>query len=71
MGIDGRYQDITEWNEAYWHLEMATLESYLLTDDMKKQEWLQFKRDSGAANWQWSLSLTKRGWKMPQKKTPR
>ena len=67
MEIDGRYQDLTDWNEAYWHLEMETLESYLLTGDQKGPEWRQFQRDSRAAAWQWSLSGTKLGRKLPPK----
>lgn len=67
LDVDTSYQDITEWNEAYWHLEIDTLESYLLRGDLREDEWRQFQRDSRAAAWQWTLSLTQRGRKMPPK----
>ena len=67
LDVDTRGQDITEWNEGYWRLEMDTLESYLLCGDQKEAEWQQFRKDSRAAAWQWSLSLTWLGRKMPRK----
>lgn len=67
LDVDTRYQDITEWNKAYWHLEMDTLESYLLRGDLREDEWQKFQRSSRAAAWQWTLSLTQRGRKMPPK----
>ncbi len=65
--IDTRYQDITEWNKAHWELELDTLESYLLHGDKKEEEWQQFRKGSKAAAWQWSLSFTWLGRKMPRK----
>jgi hypothetical protein len=65
LDVDTCGQDITEWNKAYWQLELDTLESYLLYGDQKTEEWKQFLRNSRAAAWQWSLSLTWLGRKMP------
>jgi len=67
LDVDTRGQDITEWNRAYWGLEMDTLESFLLHGDQKEEEWEQFLKESKAAAWQWSLSFRRLGRKMPRK----
>lgn len=67
LDVNTRYQDITEWNEAYWRLEMDTLENYLLHDDQREEEWRQFRGASRAAAWQWSLSFTRLGRRLPPK----
>ena len=60
-------QDITEWNKAYWQLEMDTLESYLLYNDERENEWQEFSKNSLKAAWQWSLSFRLLGRKFPRK----
>ena len=67
LDVDTRGQDITDWNKAYWQLEMDTLESSLLHGDQKEETWQQFRKDSKAAAWQWSLSFARFGRKMPRK----
>jgi hypothetical protein len=67
LNVDTRYQDIVEWSEAYWRLEMDTLETYLLRGDQREQEWQQFREDARAAAWKWVLSCTLLGRNMPRR----
>jgi len=66
LEINTEFQMITEWNKAYWELELKTLESFLVRGDQREQEWEQFQKDSKAAAWQWSLSFTWLGRKLPK-----
>jgi len=54
-------QIVTEWNTAYWQLEMDTLESWLLHNDGKEAEWRLFQRGMRKAATQWATSLGRRG----------
>ncbi|MCW3062781.1 MAG: YopJ Serine/Threonine acetyltransferase protein [Capsulimonas sp.] len=63
LDVDTSFQAITEWNAAYWGLEMDTFESVLLHGDAREQEWREFQKNSRAAAWRWTLSFTLLGHK--------
>ena len=42
MTVSTFAQGITEWNQAYWKLEMDTMESWLLRGDKREAEWEAF-----------------------------
>ncbi len=60
------FQQITEWNRAFWDLEMATCESFLLRGDTREAEWIEFTRAHRRANIIWTFTLTLGGRKMPK-----
>jgi hypothetical protein len=51
LTIDPRFQEIVDWNRAYWELELETLESSLLTGDLREAEWVWLRRANRAAFW--------------------
>ncbi|HEY9787402.1 MAG TPA: hypothetical protein V6D17_18580 [Candidatus Obscuribacterales bacterium] len=56
MHIDTSFQDWTDWNRAYFHLEMVTFETFLLRDDKQEKLWQCFKKDSNLATTRWFIS---------------
>lgn len=40
--INTIFQNITDWNKAFWKLELVTYESYLLKNDMKELLWSRY-----------------------------
>jgi hypothetical protein len=65
MIVDTSYQIITEWNEAYWRMEMDTLESWLLHHNKREAEWEEFNKQWRRAAVQWTRTVGRRGGKMP------
>lgn len=65
MVVNTVFQDITEWNQAYWQLEMESFESWLLHGDKKEAEWSEFLNGSRRAAIEWTLSCGRFGRKMP------
>jgi hypothetical protein len=61
------FQQITQWNRAFWELEMATCESFLLHGDRRDAEWLQFMKAHRKAALVWTLTLGLGGQRIPQK----
>jgi hypothetical protein len=57
LRVDTRFQDMTDWTKAFFHLEMNTFESYLLYQDRQEQLWSSFFREFDAAFVRWTLSL--------------
>jgi hypothetical protein len=62
-------QGVTEWNRAYWQLELETFESFLLTGDKKEEVWLNFLKANRKASVEWALSLGTRGREIPKGKS--
>ena len=48
-------QQITEWNEEYWKLEMDSFESCLLNGDKKEQTWAKFLAAYNKASLKWTF----------------
>jgi hypothetical protein len=46
MRVDTRFQYIVEWNSFTWLLEMDTFARFLQHDDLREQEWREFRRDN-------------------------
>ena len=65
LDVNPVLQTITEWNRAYWELEMDTLESWMLRDDLRQDEWSAFLRASRRASLLWVFSLGLAGTRMP------
>lgn len=70
MHVDTWAQHISEWNRAYWLLELATAESWLLHGDKQEAEWRRFLAASRKAALIWSLTLGHKGSEMPPSSSP-
>ena len=46
LSVNTIMQIISQWNRAYWQLEMNTLESWLLSGDKKEVQWQEFLRST-------------------------
>jgi hypothetical protein len=67
LTVHTAFQHITEWNRAYWDLEMATCESFLLRDDIRETEWVEFRKANRKAAILWTLTMSLGGRQMPTK----
>ena len=67
MAVHTAFQQVTEWNRAFWDLEMATCESFVLHGDSREAEWIEFTRANRRANIIWTLTLALGGRKIPKK----
>lgn len=67
LDVNTFMQGITEWNKAYWQLELDTLESWLLQGDKREAEWQAFLRGVRKAAIQWTFSGGRSERKMPPK----
>lgn len=67
MTVQTAFQQVTEWNRAFWHLEMATCESFVLCGDLREAEWIEFTRANRKANIIWTLTFALGGRKIPKK----
>lgn len=67
MTVDTRLQSITEWNRAFWDLEMATCESFIKTGDLLENQWAEFSKGDRKASWTWVLTLTLGGRRKPKR----
>lgn len=56
ISVHTRFQDMTDWTKAHFHLEMNIFESYLLNDDSQEQLWASFKKDFYSAAKTWMLT---------------
>lgn len=65
LHINTTFQVITEYNRAWWDLEMDTFESFLLRNDEQEQKWEKFNVAYKKAAWAWSFSRGIKGNKMP------
>jgi hypothetical protein len=61
LDVNTAMQRITDWNMAYWRLEMDTLESWLLSGDLKQEEWARHEVGAHKADVAWTLSGGKGG----------
>ena len=68
LTVNTAFQQITEWNRAFWDLEMATCESFVLHGDRREAEWDEFMRGYWRAAIIWTLTLSLGGRRIPQKK---
>lgn len=50
-------QSVTDYNKAWWDLEMDTFESYLLRNDEQEEKWRKFGAAHKKAAWNWSLTF--------------
>jgi hypothetical protein len=67
LTVHTAFQHITEWNRAFWDLEMATCESVLLRGDQREAEWTEFMRAHRKAAIIWTLTCSLGGRRFPQK----
>jgi hypothetical protein len=65
MDVDTSMQSITEWNQAYWRLEMDIAESWLLRGDKQEAEWQEFDQQWRRAARLWCVTFGVGGNKMP------
>ncbi|RYZ86482.1 MAG: hypothetical protein EOP04_13790 [Proteobacteria bacterium] len=61
-------QSITDWNRAWWNLEMEIFESHLLSGDNQEERWAQFLKEYKSQAWIWTASLGKLGNEVPPDK---
>lgn len=54
--VDTRFQWLTEWSKAYFRLEMATFESFLMYGELNGELWERFLRSHDLANLKWAMS---------------
>jgi len=64
------FQKVSEWNWAFWELEMATCKSFLLRGDLRELEWIQFRKGHRKAGLIWTFTLGIGGRRMPQSPAP-
>ncbi|HEX8550627.1 MAG TPA: hypothetical protein VF681_03630 [Abditibacteriaceae bacterium] len=70
LDINTVYQQITEYNRAWWDLEMDTFESFLMRNDEQEEKWKKFGVHYKKAAWAWSFSHGIRGDRMPPEEKP-
>ena len=70
LDVNTVLQQITEYNKAWWDLEMDTFESFLLHNDEQEEKWKKFGVHYKKAAWAWSFSYGVRGNKMPPEEKP-
>ena len=63
------FQQITEWNRAYWELELATCESFLQRGDLRETQWTEFRKANRRAALVWTFTMGLGGQRMPGKIT--
>jgi hypothetical protein len=63
-------QIITEYNRAWWNLEMETFESYLLQSDEQDERWEKFEVNNKKAAIVWTLTSGLIGNKIPPEEKP-
>ena len=63
-------QIITEYNKAWWNLEMETFESYLLQTDEQDERWEKFKSNDKKAAIAWTLTSGLVGNRIPPEEKP-
>jgi hypothetical protein len=61
------FQQITQWNQMFWKLEMNTCESFLLRGDLRERDWNKFLKDNRKAAIAWALTMGLGGQRVPQK----
>ena len=61
---------ITEYNRAWFVLEMETFESYLLQTDQQEERWQRFKKNDQKAAIVWALTSGLIGNRMPPEEKP-
>src|SRR5438105_2728451 len=62
--VDRSFQIVTDWNRAWWELELETFESFLVSRDEQPHRWQVFKEAHRRAAWDWALSVGMRGRKI-------
>lgn len=68
LTVHTTFQQITECNRAFWDLEMATCESFLIRGDKRETEWVEFMRAHRKAAIIWTLTMGVGGQRIHQKK---
>lgn len=70
LSVNTVFQQITDYNRAWWDLELETFESFLLRNDELEERWKAFGVKYNRASWAWALSLGRKGNKMPPEERP-
>ena len=70
LDVDTFMQKITEYNLAWFDLEMDTFQSYMMDFDEQDERWTRFDANYKKAAWIWSLSLGIHGDKIPPEEKP-
>ena len=65
LHVNTVFQWITEYNRAWWNLEMETFESFLLQEDEQGEKWKKFGVGHKKAVWLWSFTFGIGDRKMP------
>lgn len=63
-------QIITDYNRAWWNLEMETFESYLLQTDEQDERWKRFRANDKKAAIAWTLTSGLVGNRIPPEEKP-
>jgi hypothetical protein len=66
LRVQTSFQQITEWNRAFWDLEMETCESYCLRGDLREADWQSFLKASRRAALLWTFTGGFMGQKVPK-----
>ena len=67
LTINTIFQQITQWNQMFWKLEMDTCESFLLRGDLRERDWNKFLKGNRNAAIAWALTVGLGGQRVPQK----
>jgi hypothetical protein len=70
LQVNTIFQIITDYNKAWWNLEMETFETFLLRNDEQEERWKVFRANHKRAAQAWSLSFGLRGNKIPAEDRP-
>ena len=70
LSVNTFMQIITEYNRAWWDLEMEMFESFLLETDEQDERWERFLVNHKKAAIIWALSSGFAGNKMPPEERP-
>jgi hypothetical protein len=57
LDVDTVLQHVTEYNRAWWNLELETFESFLLRNDEQTAKWQVFLQSHYSASLAWTFSL--------------
>ena len=70
LNVNTFMQIITDYNKAWWDLEMETFQSYLLQADEQDERWRRFRANDKKASIAWTLTSGLVGNRIPPEEKP-